>query len=109
MGQSSSSDSDNVSDELLLPFIGARVVRGPDWKWGEQDGGEGHLGTLRRCKNGKEVVVVWDNGRAANYRCHENYDLRIIDSGPAGSYALAIVDSIIPKYQSTDRQARSQR
>ena len=26
--------------------IGLRVVRGPDWQWGDQDGGEGCLGTI---------------------------------------------------------------
>ena len=25
--------------------VGARVIRGIDWKWGKQDGGEGHVGT----------------------------------------------------------------
>ena len=25
---------------------GLRVVRGPDWKWGDQDGGEGCVGTV---------------------------------------------------------------
>ena len=25
---------------------GLRVVRGPGWKWGEQDGGEGSVGTV---------------------------------------------------------------
>ena len=24
-------------------FVGAKVVRGPDWEWGVQDGGEGNL------------------------------------------------------------------
>lgn len=24
-------------------FIGAKVVRGPDWEWGQQDGGEGNI------------------------------------------------------------------
>ena len=27
-------------------FEGARVVRGRDWKWGDQDGGEGREGTV---------------------------------------------------------------
>ena len=27
-------------------FYGVRVVRGPNWKWGDQDGGEGHVGTV---------------------------------------------------------------
>lgn len=26
--------------------VGIRVVRGPDWKWGNQDDGEGHVGTV---------------------------------------------------------------
>lgn len=48
--------------------VGARVIRGPDWKWGKQDGGEGHVGTVRNFESPEEVVVVWDNGTAANYR-----------------------------------------
>ena len=26
---------------------GTRVVRGPDWKYGKQDGGEGHTGIVK--------------------------------------------------------------
>ena len=73
-------------EQFLQPFVGARVIRGPDWKWGKQDGGEGHLGTVRNFESSEEVVVVWDNGTAANYRCNGAHDLRILDSGPAGNY-----------------------
>ena len=27
-------------------LVGSRVVRGPDWQWGDQDGGPGHVGTV---------------------------------------------------------------
>ncbi|KPI93728.1 E3 ubiquitin-protein ligase mind-bomb [Papilio xuthus] len=64
--------------------VGARVIRGPDWKWGKQDGGDGHVGTVRNFESPEEVVVVWDNGTAANYRCSGAYDLRILDSAPTG-------------------------
>lgn len=67
--------------------VGARVVRGPDWKWGKQDGGEGHVGTVRSFESPEEVVVVWDNGTAANYRCSGAYDVRILDSAPTGNFA----------------------
>ena len=50
----------------------------------EQDGGEGHVGTVRNFESPEEVVVVWDNGTAANYRCSGAYDLRIVDSAPTG-------------------------
>lgn len=66
-------------------FVGARVMRGPDWKWGKQDGGEGHVGTVRLFESPEEVVVIWDNGTAANYRCFGVHDLRIVDSASTGT------------------------
>lgn len=46
---------------------------------GNQDGGEGHVGTVRRFESYEEVVVVWDNGIGANYRCSGSFDLRILE------------------------------
>lgn len=70
---------------FMMEGVGARVIRGVDWKWGKQDGGEGHVGTVRNFESPEEVVVVWDNGTAANYRCNGAYDLRILDSAPTSS------------------------
>ena len=81
----SSSNTNTRSVRInVMEGVGARVVRGPDWKWGKQDGGEGHIGTVRNFESPEEVVVVWDNGTAANYRCAGAYDLRIMDSAPTG-------------------------
>ena len=66
--------------------VGSRVVRGPDWKWGKQDGGDGHVGTLRSFESAEEVLVVWDNGTAANYRCGAYFDLRVLDNASAGRF-----------------------
>ena len=84
MDASTSSAPNRVVRVNMVEGVGARVVRGPDWKWGKQDGGEGHIGTVRNFESPEEVVVVWDNGTAANYRCAGAYDLRIIDSAPTG-------------------------
>lgn len=65
---------------LMLPL----QVRGVDWKWGDQDGGDGHAGTVRSFESAEGVVVVWDNGTAANYRCAGAFDLRIFDSSATG-------------------------
>ncbi|XP_050306891.1 E3 ubiquitin-protein ligase MIB2 [Anthonomus grandis grandis] len=76
---------------MLVP--GLRIVRGPDWAWGDQDGGEGFVGTV--CELGKPgtgaspektVVVQWDNGARTNYRVGYmgKYDLRIIDNAQIG-------------------------
>lgn len=73
-----------LSVDSLPKGIGVRVVRGIDWKWGKQDGGEGHVGTVQNFESAEEVVVVWDYGTAANYRCAGAYDLRILDSSATG-------------------------
>ena len=86
----------NVASDSLQSFIGARVVRGPDWKFGDQDGGDGHVGTLRKVVNSEEVIVVWDRGAAGKYRCHIAHDLRVLDSGPAGLiFAIILCNYII--------------
>tara|TARA_R110000868_G_scaffold83012_2_gene234519 strand:- start:4192 stop:5601 length:1410 start_codon:yes stop_codon:yes gene_type:complete len=61
---------------VTIPHIGARVVRGRDWDWGNQDGNG--IGTIID-KNGEGWVrVTWDNNPyEASYRIGDNgkYDL----------------------------------
>ncbi|KAF4522286.1 hypothetical protein B566_EDAN010994, partial [Ephemera danica] len=73
--------------------IGVRVIRGPDWKWGAQDDGDGHLGTVVELGKSrsltspdKTVVVQWDYGYRTNYRVgyQDCFDLRVVDNAPAG-------------------------
>ena len=80
----SSSGATARTTRFMMEGVGARVIRGPDWKWGKQDGGDGHVGTVRNFESPEEVVVVWDNGTAANYRCSGAFDLRVLDSAPTG-------------------------
>ena len=72
---------------------GLRVVRGPDWEEGDQDGGEGFVGTVVGLEgDGGRVTIQWDMGQRNIYRCgHDNkFDLRLLDSGPASKgYNLA--------------------
>ena len=75
--------------------LGVRVVRGPDWEWGDQDGGEGFVGTVAGLEEGgDQVVVQWDMGQRYRLRCGcaGKHDLRILDSGPAGNTSMHIVD-----------------
>ncbi|KAH9518533.1 E3 ubiquitin-protein ligase mib2 [Bulinus truncatus] len=74
---------------------GFRVVRGPDWKWAEQDGGEGHVGTVVKIvqpdvMKALTVEVVWDSGVKNSYRVGADncFDLLLYDSGPAGCIFL---------------------
>jgi len=85
----------HLQRKLLLMELGLRVVRGPDWKWQNQDGGEGHVGTVveigKSSKSNtpdKTVVVQWDSGFRTNYRVGYQgfYDLRVYDQAPTGEY-----------------------
>lgn len=77
-----------------MNVLGCRVVRGPDWKWDNQDGGEGGVGTIvstdtfsdGKALEKQNVLALWDNGECFNYRLglDGNYDLRIVDSAPSG-------------------------
>lgn len=98
--------SSGRNNRVMMEGVGARVIRGPDWKWGKQDGGEGHVGTVRSFESPEEVVVVWDNGTAANYRCSGAYDVRILDSAPTGERLTCIPFSLSNRLQGKARYAR---
>ncbi len=63
---------------------GLRVVRGPDWKWGDQDGGEGYTGTVINSfysekPGARSITVLWDTGIKGQYR-----------GGPKGFHDLRV-------------------
>ena len=45
---------------LLDVQTGLHVVRGPDWEWGDQDGGEGHVGTVVEVGDPEMVQISSD-------------------------------------------------
>lgn len=80
-------------------MAGLRVVRGPDWKWGNQDASEGYVGTVVKFKKSSTMLgrfselfapsqgigvvnVIWDSGHKNDYRVgHEGaFDLRVSES-----------------------------
>ncbi|CAD5122217.1 DgyrCDS10668 [Dimorphilus gyrociliatus] len=78
---------------MIMAECGMRVVRGVDWKWKDQDNGEGSVGTIVEIgKNGsnsspdKTVVVHWDCSTRTNYRTGYQgfYDLRLIENATIG-------------------------
>jgi E3 ubiquitin-protein ligase mind-bomb len=72
--------------------LGYRVVRGQDWEWDDQDGGEGCVGTVvQGVEDEADAIegtawVQWDTGALANYRAglDRKVDLRVYDSGGTG-------------------------
>ncbi|CAB4060140.1 MIB [Lepeophtheirus salmonis] len=72
------------STKFMMEGVGARVVRGVDWKWGKQDGGEGHVGTVRNFESPEEVVVVWDNEQQPIIVVQVHMTFVFLDSAPTG-------------------------
>ncbi|XP_046558772.1 E3 ubiquitin-protein ligase MIB2-like isoform X1 [Haliotis rubra] len=74
---------------------GIRVIRGPDWQHGEQDGGDGHVGTVVQYGSNSTAKVVWDNGIEVNCRIGQNgkHDLRIFDNATVGVRHTKICDA----------------
>ncbi|XP_062588706.1 uncharacterized protein LOC134250368 [Saccostrea cucullata] len=68
-----------LENEMIA--VGCCVTRGPDWKWGDQDGGEGNVGTVYRVRKDAVVLVKWPNGNRSNYRFgyDSKYDITLCD------------------------------
>lgn len=75
-------------------FVGAKVVRGPDWEWGQQDGGEGKSGRVMEIRGWDNescrsvANVSWVTGSTNVYRLgHKgNVDLKYIVPTSGGHY-----------------------
>ncbi|KAH8340486.1 hypothetical protein KR067_012484, partial [Drosophila pandora] len=83
MKQKSSKAQLSGPDLAKLMKIGTRIVRGADWKWGDQDGnppGEGRI--ISEVGEDGWVRVEWYTGATNSYRMGKEgqYDLQLADS-----------------------------
>ncbi|KAI8422310.1 hypothetical protein MSG28_006187 [Choristoneura fumiferana] len=64
---------------------GARVTRGPDWKWRDQDGPHPATGTVTSDLHNGWVDVRWDHGGRNSYRmgAEGKFDLKVVSGGAA--------------------------
>lgn len=75
-------------------FVGAKVIRGPDWEWGHQDGGEGKSGRVMEIRGWDNescrsvANVSWTTGSTNVYRLgHKgNVDLKYVVPSSGGYY-----------------------
>ncbi|XP_039751327.1 E3 ubiquitin-protein ligase Ufd4 isoform X4 [Pararge aegeria] len=70
---------------------GARVMRGPDWKWRDQDGTHPAMGTVTSDLHNGWVDVRWDHGGRNSYRmgAEGKFDLKVVSGGTGGSAGAA--------------------
>jgi hypothetical protein len=78
--------------------VGTKVVRGPDWEWGDQDGGAGGTGTVVEHESDQWTKVTWDhNGRTASYKNGKDrtLDLKEVSGSASGSGSGSPADVVI--------------
>ena len=73
----------NVDHVNVCDLVGARVKRGPDWCYGDSDGGDGKLGTMCLPSSvviGFDCAVRWDNNRSYCHRwgSDNKYELELV-------------------------------
>uniref|UniRef100_A0A8B9QQL8 E3 ubiquitin-protein ligase HERC2 n=1 Tax=Anas platyrhynchos TaxID=8839 RepID=A0A8B9QQL8_ANAPL len=76
--------------------IGTRVVRGVDWKWGDQDGPPPGLGrVIGELGEDGWIRVQWDTGSTNSYRMGKEgkYDLKLAEPPPAAQPATEDSDT----------------
>ena len=87
----------NMNQVQVMMQPGLRVIRYGDWTYGDQDGGEGHVGTISlptmitmECLPHSMVFITWDSGVIANYwydgiDSEPVCDLRVLDNSQTGT------------------------
>ncbi|XP_046850294.1 uncharacterized protein LOC124443806 [Xenia sp. Carnegie-2017] len=91
-GKNNAMDVKIVNEPRKVTFhegikVGVRVVRGKDWKWGNQDGGVGSKGYVYEVSGLRGVCKVrWDDGSTNSYRngAEGAYDLRVLPEDVSG-------------------------
>ena len=65
------------------PAVGAKVCRGPDWKYDDHDTGT-DTGVVENCEEDNKITVKWDNGSSYMYNWGEEvgYDVELVNSFP---------------------------
>eukprot|EP00117_Sycon_ciliatum_P031397 scpid3721/ scgid0121/ Sushi, von Willebrand factor type A, EGF and pentraxin domain-containing protein 1; CCP module-containing protein 22; Polydom; Selectin-like osteoblast-derived protein; Serologically defined breast cancer antigen NY-BR-38 len=90
--------------DLLTALLSAtmRVVRGADWRYGNQDGGPGTVGTIVLIPTPGYVRVRWDSGRTFDYRMGASraYDLYLFAGRVPSTTECS--DPGIPQFGSRD-------
>ncbi|XP_071166583.1 uncharacterized protein [Mytilus edulis] len=86
-------------DEMIA--VGCRVVRGEDWRYRDDDGGFGTMGTVLNVKPEGRAVVRWDSKKMGIYKMGYNGFCEIMVVDESSAYG----DEQIPF---TDLKGRSQ-
>ena len=97
------------SSMLKHMVVGARVVRGLDWKWRDQDGNPPGEGTITSEWHNGWIDVTWDQGGSNSYRmgAEGKYDLKLAPGYDPESHGSGIKGTGKSKTKSTTESTSS--
>lgn len=72
----------HIRSQMKYLVVGAKVVRGIDWKWRDQDGNPPGEGAVSSEWHNGWIDITWDQGGSNSYRmgAEGKYDLRLAPS-----------------------------
>jgi hypothetical protein len=87
-GASTSEEGGATLVRVSSLHVGDRVRRGPDWRWGDQDGGTGNAGTITEVDSDGWALVKWDKGGSNKYRTEKAGGTDLVKA-TAGEYVVS--------------------
>jgi E3 ubiquitin-protein ligase HECTD1 len=80
-----------IRSQLKMMTQGARVIRGPDWRWDDQDGTPPCEGTVSGDIHNGWIDVQWAHGLRNSYRmgAEGKYDLKLANSESLSTFDLS--------------------
>ncbi|KAJ8975323.1 hypothetical protein NQ317_008309 [Molorchus minor] len=97
-----------VKSQLLKHMnVGARVVRGVDWKWRDQDGNPSGEGTVTGELHSGWIDVTWDHGGSNSYRmgAEGKYDVRLAPGYDVDAASTSKYSSMNKQKNEKDKQS----
>uniref|UniRef100_A0A1Y1M238 E3 ubiquitin-protein ligase n=1 Tax=Photinus pyralis TaxID=7054 RepID=A0A1Y1M238_PHOPY len=87
--------------------VGARVVRGIDWKWRDQDGNPAGEGTVTGELHSGWIDVTWDHGGSNSYRmgAEGKYDLKLTPGFDIEVATTKLHSAIVKAKETKDKQS----
>lgn len=88
-----------IRSQLKMIAQGARVVRGPDWRWDDQDGSPPCEGVVTGEIHNGWIDVKWDHGLRNSYRmgAEGKYDLKLANGDSLPNFDLSSASSSTKK------------
>ncbi|KAI1295344.1 E3 ubiquitin-protein ligase HECTD1 [Halotydeus destructor] len=95
-----------IRQQVKQMIVGARVMRGPDWKWRDQDGSPSGSGIITGELHNGWIDVTWEHGGSNSYRmgAEGKFDLRLVSPLPFDASVVDVNQASLAAFVPSIRQ-----